>query len=84
MLRWQAGTDPTFYSCEVAKDDQTTVVSPEPLRAALWVDVLPTTIHSQCAALLRWCISHWIHFRVILDRSRGVNSASGTTGCFLF
>jgi hypothetical protein len=43
VLRWQASTDPTFYSYEVAKDDQSTVVSPQPLRPALWVDTLPAT-----------------------------------------
>ena|SRR6266404_4898508 len=45
--------------------------------------LLTETNYSQFAALLHWSISHLIHYRVMHDRSKGVNSASGATGCFL-
>ncbi len=38
MLRWQPDTDPTFYSYRVYRDNETSIVSPDPLRAALWAD----------------------------------------------
>ena len=38
VLRWQPDTDPTFYSYRVYRDNETSMVSPDPLRAALWVD----------------------------------------------
>jgi hypothetical protein len=41
ILRWQPILDPTFYSYEVSRDDEKTVISPSPLRAALWVDTNP-------------------------------------------
>jgi hypothetical protein len=39
VLRWQPNLDPTFYSYQVTRDK--TVVSPNPLRSALWVDTNP-------------------------------------------
>jgi hypothetical protein len=45
--------------------------------------LLTETNYSQFAAPLHWSISHLIHYRVMHDRSKGVNSASGATGCFL-
>jgi hypothetical protein len=38
VLRWQPDTDPTFYSYRVYRDSETNLISPNPLRAALWVD----------------------------------------------
>jgi len=36
ILFWQPDTDPTFYSYQVFRDGN--LVSPMPLRSALWVD----------------------------------------------
>jgi hypothetical protein len=45
VLTWQPSTLPAFYSYEVAKDDKTKIISPDPLRAALWVDTNGGTGH---------------------------------------
>jgi hypothetical protein len=41
ILSWQPNLDPTLYSYEVSRDEQTNVISPKPLRSALWVDTNP-------------------------------------------
>jgi hypothetical protein len=51
VLQWTPSTDPTFYSYQVARDSRSNVISPAPLRAALWVDTSvassgPTTTHT--------------------------------------
>jgi len=38
-LRWTPSTDPVFYSYEVLRDG--TLISPAPLRSAMWVDDAP-------------------------------------------
>jgi hypothetical protein len=42
VLRWQPDTDPTFYSYQVYRDNEKTPITPDPLRAALWVDTAGT------------------------------------------
>ena len=42
VLRWQPDTDPTFYSYQVYRDTEKTPITPDPLRAALWVDTPPS------------------------------------------
>jgi Glycosyl hydrolases family 39 len=41
VLRWQPDTDPTFYSYQVYRDTDKRPITPDPLRAALWVDTNP-------------------------------------------
>ena len=40
VLRWQPNLEPTFYSYQVTRDGK--VISPNPLRSALWVDTSPS------------------------------------------
>ena len=42
VLRWQPDTDPTFYSYQVYRDTDKHPITPDPLRAALWVDTNPS------------------------------------------
>jgi Glycosyl hydrolases family 39 len=42
VLRWHPDTNPTFYSYQVYRDTEKTIISPNPLRAALWVDTSPS------------------------------------------
>jgi hypothetical protein len=46
VLRWQPETDSTFYSYQVARDGQDNIVSPGPLRAAMWIDTNVTGSHT--------------------------------------
>jgi Glycosyl hydrolases family 39 len=41
ILQWQPDLDPMFYSYEVSRDEQTNVISPTPLRSAIFVDTNP-------------------------------------------
>jgi Glycosyl hydrolases family 39 len=44
VLSWQSSVHPAFYSYEVARDVQSNIVSPVPLRAALWIDTFDTVV----------------------------------------
>ena len=46
VLTWQPSLDPTFYTYDVAKDHQSNIISPNPLRAALWIDTDAGTGHT--------------------------------------
>jgi len=38
VLRWNPDPDPNLYTFEVYRDEQTNLVSPVPLRSAMWID----------------------------------------------
>jgi hypothetical protein len=41
ILTWQPNLDPTFYRYEVSRDKQENIISPTPLRSAIFVDTNP-------------------------------------------
>jgi hypothetical protein len=43
ILRWQPNLEPFFYSYEVylVRNDEVVLLSPIPLRSAMWVDTAP-------------------------------------------
>lgn len=41
VLRWQPDMDPVFYTHQVFRDGGAAPITPNPLRAALWVDTSP-------------------------------------------
>jgi len=46
VLRWTPNTAPTFYTYQVARDEPKNIVSPEPLRSAMWIDTGVTGSHT--------------------------------------
>jgi hypothetical protein len=48
VLRWTPSTEPTFYTYEISRDEQTNILTnvPVPLRSALWIDTNATKGHT--------------------------------------